>query len=242
MPSARAAAAASLVLSGSAERPSVNTIATLKRIKDSKWKTKYENKRNEIGAFWKATILKVEISMIKIGELLRKLWASGSCFIILPPRALTPQGIEGAMKRDVSKHWRTLQWCASRGWVIAHDNWTSWHLASVSIKNAISFSVEQEWRETAKYHRLPRPVNIENPCGECPHPANGGDPPSPLRDDKKTNSPLKEFEWVKDGICIYSGDCVFTLVDKPVMMWNLDFQVKFGLEDQGQSTPKTNGS
>ena len=46
--------------------------------------------------------------MIKIGELLRKLWSLRSCFNILPPRALTPQGIEGAMKRDVSKHWCTL--------------------------------------------------------------------------------------------------------------------------------------
>ena len=64
--------------------------------------------------------------MIKIGELLRKLWSLRSCFNILPPGALTPQGIEGAMKRDVSKHWCTLQWCASRGWFIAHENWTSW--------------------------------------------------------------------------------------------------------------------
>ena len=75
--------------------------------------------------FWKANILKVEFSLIKIGELLRKLWSLRSCFNILPPGALTPQGIEGAMKRDMSKHWCTLQWCASRGWFIAHGNWTS---------------------------------------------------------------------------------------------------------------------
>ena len=39
---------------------------------------------------------------------------------LLPHLALTltPQGIGGAMKRDVSKQWCTLQWCASRGWVI----------------------------------------------------------------------------------------------------------------------------
>ena len=43
----------------------------------------------------------------------------------LATRGITPQGIEGAMKRDVSKHWCTLQWCASRGWFIAHENWTS---------------------------------------------------------------------------------------------------------------------
>ena len=53
--------------------------------------------------------------MLKIGELLRKLWSLRSCFLILPPGALTPQGIEGAIKRDMSKHWCTLQWCASRG-------------------------------------------------------------------------------------------------------------------------------
>ena len=63
--------------------------------------------------------------MIKIGELLRKLWSLRSCFLILPPGTLATQGIKGAMKRDVSKHWCTLQWCASRGWVIAHENWTS---------------------------------------------------------------------------------------------------------------------
>ena len=76
--------------------------------------------------FWKANILKVELSMIKIGELFKKLWSLRSCFHILPPGALTTQGIEGLMKRDVSKHWCTLQWCASRGWFIAHANWTSW--------------------------------------------------------------------------------------------------------------------
>ena len=75
--------------------------------------------------FLKSNIFKVELSMIKIGELLRKLWSVRRCFLILPPGALTPQGIEGAMKCDVSKHWCTLQWCASRGWVIAHEDWTS---------------------------------------------------------------------------------------------------------------------
>ena len=35
-------------------------------------------------------------------ELLRKLRSSRSCLLILPPGALTPQGIEGAMKRDVT--------------------------------------------------------------------------------------------------------------------------------------------
>ena len=50
--------------------------------------------------------------MVKIGELLRK-YGFKKLLPILPPGALTPQGIEGAMKRDVSKHWCTLQWCAS---------------------------------------------------------------------------------------------------------------------------------
>ena len=79
-------------------------------------------------AFWKANILKVELSMIKIGELLRRLWSLRSCFNILPTGSLTPQGIEGAMKRDVSKHWCTLQWYASRGWFMAHENWMSWYV------------------------------------------------------------------------------------------------------------------
>ena len=54
--------------------------------------------------FLKANILKVELSVIKIGELLRKSWSLRSCFLILPPGALNPQGIDGAAKRDVSKY------------------------------------------------------------------------------------------------------------------------------------------
>ena len=88
--------------------------------------------------FWKSNISKVELSMIKICELLRKLWSLGSCFLILPPGALTPQGIEGAMKRDLSKHWCTFQWCASRGWFIAHDNWTSWEEVPYCFSRSIT--------------------------------------------------------------------------------------------------------
>ena len=91
----------------------------------TKSKTTFQIEMYCMQCFLKANILKVELSMIKIGELLRKLWYLRSCFNILPPGALTPQGIKGAMKRDVSKHWCTLQWCASRGWFIAHENWTS---------------------------------------------------------------------------------------------------------------------
>ena len=84
-------------------------------------------------AFWKANILKVELSIIKMGELLRKFWSSRSCFLILPPGALTPQGSEGTMKPEVRKHWCTLQWCASRCWFIAHENWTSCMLIFYAI-------------------------------------------------------------------------------------------------------------
>ena len=62
----------------------------------------------------------VELSMIKIGEFLRKVWSLRNCFLILPPGALAPQGIKGAVKRDVSKHWCTLQWCASREVELLH--------------------------------------------------------------------------------------------------------------------------
>ena len=63
--------------------------------------------------------------MIKIGELLIKVLSFSSGFLILSPRVPTPQGIEGAMKCDVSKRWCTLHWCASGGWFITHENWTS---------------------------------------------------------------------------------------------------------------------
>ena len=78
--------------------------------------------------FLKRKYIKVELSTIKICELLRKLWSLRSCFLILPPGALAPQGIEGAVKRDVSKHWWILQWCASRSWVTAHENWATWQI------------------------------------------------------------------------------------------------------------------
>ena len=46
----------------------------------------------------------------------------------------------------------------------------------------------------------------------------------------KTSSHLRE--GVKDDLCIYSGGCIFTLVDKMAIMWNLDFQVRFDFEGQ----------
>ena len=50
--------------------------------------------------FLKSNILKVELSMIKIGELLRKLWRLRSCFLILPPGALTSKGLK--VRRSVT--------------------------------------------------------------------------------------------------------------------------------------------
>ena len=40
--------------------------------------------------FSKSTYIKVELSMIKVSELLWKLWSLISCFLILPPGALAP--------------------------------------------------------------------------------------------------------------------------------------------------------
>ena len=94
----------------------------------TKSKTIFQIEMYCMQCFLKSKYIKVELSMIKIGELLRKLWSLRNCFLILPPGALAPQGVKCAVKRDVSKHWCTLQWCASRGWVIAHENWTSWCL------------------------------------------------------------------------------------------------------------------
>ena len=94
----------------------------------TKSKTIFQIEMYCMQGFLEGKYIKVELSMIKIGELLRKLLSLRSCFLILPPGALAPQGIKGAVKRDVSKHWCTLQWCASRGWVIAHENWTSWYV------------------------------------------------------------------------------------------------------------------
>ena len=74
-------------------------------------------------AFWKAIILKVELSMIKIGELLRKLLSLRSCFLILPP------GAHRGLKVRWSVTWANIgvpsTGLPARGWVIAHENWTS---------------------------------------------------------------------------------------------------------------------
>ena len=69
--------------------------------------------------------------------LLRKLWSLRSYLLILPPWALTPQGIGGAMKRDVSKHWCTLQWCDSRGWFVVFG---ICHWLCVMRCNCVDFS------------------------------------------------------------------------------------------------------
>ena len=44
------------------------------------------------------------------------------------------------------------------------------------------------------------------------------------------------------AIMHYSGGSVFTLVVNPVIMWNLEFEVKFLIEGHGQSTRKQMGS
>ena len=119
----------------------------------TKSKTTFQIEMYCMQCFLKSKYIKVELSMIKIGELLRKLWSSRGCFNILPPGALTPQGIEGAMKRDVSKHWCTLQWCASRGWFIAHENWTSW----LGADQATSHHLNQWWIAVVSYRSYVSP-------------------------------------------------------------------------------------
>ena len=44
--------------------------------------------------FLKSKYIKVELSVMKIGELLRKFWSLRSCFLILLPGALTPRGLK----------------------------------------------------------------------------------------------------------------------------------------------------
>ena len=50
----------------------------------------------------------------------------------------------------------------------------------------------------------------------------------------KTNSLMEALEWVKDGLCIYSDNCIYS-GGETRHSWNLDFQVKFDFEGQGQS-------
>ena len=124
----------------------------------TKSKTIFQIEMYCMKCFLKSKYIELELSMIKIGESLRKLWSWRSCFLILPPGAPTPQGIEGAMKRDVSKHWCTLQWCARRGWVIAHENWTSWGLrpANERCRYKVTPSLigwAQTWNQPCMYNQ-----------------------------------------------------------------------------------------
>ena len=78
-------------------------IKLLCQVPFNKSKTIFQIEMYCMQCFLIANILKVKLSVIKIGELLRRLWSLRSCFLILPPGALTPQGTEGAMKLDVTK-------------------------------------------------------------------------------------------------------------------------------------------
>ena len=59
----------------------------------------------------------------------------------------------------------------------------------------------------------------------------------------KTKSPqaLKELEWLKDSLCIYSGVVVFLLWWGNQTFMEFGFCVKFDFAYQGQSPPKTIG-
>ena len=61
----------------------------------TKSKTIFQIEMYCMQCFLKSKYIKVELSMIKIGELLRKLWSLRSCFLILPP------GNIGAPSSDV---------------------------------------------------------------------------------------------------------------------------------------------
>ena len=86
----------------------------------TKSKTIFQIEMYCMQCFLKSKYIKCKTFNETIGELLRKLWSLRSSFLILPPGALTPQGIDNAMKPGDSNHWCTLQRCASRGWFIGH--------------------------------------------------------------------------------------------------------------------------
>ena len=94
--------------------------------------------------------------------------------------------------------------------------------------------------------------NSKHTGGECPHrpAASVGEcpthPPPPTPTCKwvppplkmcyqalknKTNAPMKTLEWVKYGLCIYSGGymCIYS-GGETRHAWNLDFEIKLDLE------------
>ena len=82
----------------------------------------------------------------------------------LATRGTYSLGIESAMKRDVSKNWCTLQWCASRGWVIAHENWTSWvPWASYQIRKIAGCACAGYTGNVFPRHRLQRKPLVSDP-------------------------------------------------------------------------------
>ena len=50
--------------------------------------------------------------------------------------------------------------------------------------------------------------------------------------EENKNSPLRELEWFKDGLCIYPGVCIYS-GGETRHSWNLDFKVEFDIEGQG---------
>ena len=91
----------------------------------TKSKTTFQIEMYCIQCFLKSKYIKSRTCNDKNLWIINKVMVFKKLLQHLATRGITPQGIEGAMKRDVSKHWCTLQWCASRGWFIAHENWTS---------------------------------------------------------------------------------------------------------------------
>ena len=96
----------------------------------------FQLKYNVCNAFLRSNYIKSRTFNDKNRWIIKEVLSLRSCFLILPSGALTPQGIEGARKRDMSKHWCTLQWCANRGWFIAHGNWTS---CPCHVSNILSY-------------------------------------------------------------------------------------------------------
>ena len=95
---------------------------------------------------------------------------------LLPHLATRGTYSPGEMKCDVSKHWSTLQWCASRGWVIAHENWTSfesqakpwdspmWLWVVVFLNTPSDYQIasfhEINYHESRRYLRQPIPAFV----------------------------------------------------------------------------------
>ena len=159
------------------------------------------------------------------------LWVNVCCGIHLPIKQSVYRYLGYVLHRCVFFLWLTWSEFSTKAnsmarfynivYVLVYDNIKGWstskqitnipatlieylHVHIVSIKCTNCYVYSRTRRNIIKYKWVPPQLQVSAPT-----------PQMCYKDMKnKTNSPLKQLEWVKEELCICSSSCVFTLVDK----------------------------